>query len=64
MCAACVEYAKEKLTMPEFRSALREASMDNPAHQKQVEQLIEKYAEKPAELRELVKPLPGEVKDY
>jgi hypothetical protein len=64
MCAACVEYGKEKLTLAEFKSALKEASRDNPDHQQRVEGMIKEYADKPEELRRAVKPLATPVKDY
>ena len=64
MCAACIEYSKLRLTLNEFKSALREAAMDDPNHLAQVEELIKDYADKPEELARLLKPLQREIKDY
>ncbi len=64
MCVACNEYIKDRLTSTEFKSALKEASMDNPTHKEQVEGLIKEYGEQPEELKKLLKPLETNKKDY
>ncbi len=64
MCAACVEYSKEKLTLSEFKTALREASAEDAAHLAQVERLIQQYGDKPDELKRIVKPKSPDMKDY
>ena len=64
MCAACVEYSKEKLTLDEFKSALKEAAVDAPVHQKNVERLIKDYGNQPDVLRRAVQPKPDDPKDY
>ena len=64
MCAACVEYAKEKLTLDEFKSALNEAAVDAPAHKAQVERLIKDHGSQPDVLRRAVTPKGEDPKDY
>lgn len=64
MCAACVEYGKEKLTLDEFKSALKEAAIDAPAHKEKVERLIRDYGNQPDVLRRAVQPKPEDPKDY
>ena len=51
MCMACIEYAKQKLTMGEFKSALRETASKDEEHLREVKRLIEQYSSDPAELR-------------
>lgn len=64
MCAACVEYGKEKLTIDEFKSALKEAAAENPTHKTQVERLIRDYGDQPDVLRRAVQPKGEDPKDY
>jgi hypothetical protein len=51
MCAACIEYTKEKLNVNELKSALRETTMDNPKHYTEVDGLIQKHGSNPKELK-------------
>ncbi len=58
MCAACIEYTKDKLTTNEFKAALRETTAENPAHLRDVERVLRENASRPPEelkqkLREL-----------
>lgn len=42
MCLICIEYQKEKMTVPEARRALGEMkSTLDPAHVKEVEEMLE-----------------------
>jgi hypothetical protein len=50
MCAACLEFIKEKLTVNELRSALREMTVDDPGHLKQVTSIIDRSKD-PAEIK-------------
>ncbi len=40
MCVACLEFIKDKLTVNEFRSALREMTVDDPNHLSRVNQIL------------------------
>lgn len=51
MCIACIEYTKQKLTMGEFKSALRETTSEDENHMKEVNRLIQQYGNDPDELR-------------
>lgn len=64
MCAACIEYTKDKLTIQEFKSALKETTMDDRTHREQVEKLIENYGDDPDALKNILRPLQKETKDY
>ncbi len=57
MCAACVEYIKDKLTEAEFKSALKEITREDKAHATEVEQLVQKHAGKPEELKKQLRDL-------
>ncbi len=64
MCVACTEYIKNKMTTFELKSAVKEASRENPTHLGQVEKLIEEHSDDPEELKRLLKPLETNKKDY
>ncbi len=51
MCIACLEYNKAKLNLNEFKSALREMTMEDQEHFMEVERLIAHYGDKPEELK-------------
>ncbi len=58
MCAACVEYTKEKLNLNELKSALKETTQQDPGHLKEVSDLIHQFGNDPKELgKELRKKL-------
>jgi len=57
MCAACIEYTKDKLTIEEFGSALREMTQENKAHADAVNRLMKEYAGKPEQLKKELKDL-------
>ncbi len=59
MCAACVEYTKDKLTIDEFGSALQEMTREDKAHADAVNQLIREYSGKPEQLKKELQKLPG-----
>ncbi len=40
MCVACIEFLKDKLTLKEFQSALKETTIDDPKHLSEVSQSI------------------------
>ena len=60
MCIACLEYTRDRLTEGEFRSALRETTMEDRRHREEVERLMRELAGQPEELKkklaELAKP--------
>ena len=49
MCAACIEYAKDKLTSNEFRAALKEMTLEDKSHLAEVENLIKQNQGQPLE---------------
>jgi hypothetical protein len=51
MCVACIEYMKDKLNANEFRSALREMTVEDPEHAVAVAKIMEKYAGQPDEIK-------------
>jgi hypothetical protein len=51
MCIACVEYNKGTLTTDEFRSALREMTVEQQQHFEAVNQILRDYAGKPDEIK-------------
>ncbi len=55
MCAACIEYTKDRLNADEFRSALREMTVEDQEHARLVEELIRTYAGQPEELKRQLK---------
>lgn len=57
MCVACLEYTKDKLTVNEFRSALREMTQEDKAHREAVERLFQQYGQQPEELKKQLKAL-------
>ena len=57
MCMACVEYMKDKLTLNELKSNLRETTMGDADHQKAVEKIIQENAANPQELKRLLEAL-------
>ncbi len=57
MCAACLEFIKDKLTVKELASALKEASSNDPNHLDVVRTLIDKSADNPTKLKENLKSL-------
>jgi hypothetical protein len=57
MCAACIEYTKDRLTTKEFQSALRETTMENKRHQADVERLIRENGSNPDELKKKLQEL-------
>ena len=63
MCIACIEYTKDKLTLNEFSSALREMSLDDKLHAEEVASLIQKYANDPKELKKRLDELEKKSRD-
>lgn len=57
MCVACLQYTKDKLNVNEFRSAMREMTIEDKAHGEAVKRLLEMYADKPEELKKRLKEL-------
>ena len=57
MCVACIEYMKDKLTDREFRSALRETTVEDPRHLREVEKIFQENADKPEEIKKKLKDL-------
>lgn len=57
MCAACVEYTKDKLNIKEFSSALGEMAIEDQAHVDKVRQILETYGNKPEELKKEIEKL-------
>ena len=57
MCAACIEYTKDKLNINEFSSALREMTQEDNAHAEEVSRLIKQYAGQPDELKKQLRAL-------
>lgn len=51
MCIACIEYTKGKLTADEFRFALREMTVEQEEHFKAVNEIMEKFAGQPEEIK-------------
>lgn len=57
MCIACIEYTKQKLTVGEFKSALRETTAEDEKHRKEVAKLLEQYSSDPDELKKQLEKL-------
>jgi hypothetical protein len=57
VCAACVEYTKDRLTTNEFKSALAETTREDRDHREEVERIIQENSEKPDELKQKIKDL-------
>jgi hypothetical protein len=45
MCIACTEWIKDRLTLKEFRSALRETTRDDQRHFEEVDQVLAETGE-------------------
>ncbi len=45
MCIACTEWIKDRLTLKEFRSALRETTRDDQRHFEEVDQVLAEAGE-------------------
>jgi len=57
MCVACIEYVKDKLTDREFQSALRETTVEDAQHLREVEKIFQESAGKPDEIKKKLKDL-------
>lgn len=57
MCIACLEYTRDKLTANEFRSALREMTVEDQRHMQEVERLFSVFGNQPEELKKRIKEL-------
>ena len=57
MCMACVEYTKDKLTLNELKSNLRETTAGNPDHLRDVNRIIQDNGSNPKELKRLLEEL-------
>lgn len=57
MCAACIEYTKDKLTVDEFKSALKEMTLESKQHVEAVQKLVRELASKPDQLKKELKNL-------
>ncbi len=57
MCVACLEYTRDKLTANEFKSALREMTVEDQRHLQEVERLFREYGQKPDELKKKLREL-------
>jgi hypothetical protein len=57
MCAACIEYTKDRLTTQEFKSALRETTMEDRRHLAEVERLVREHAGSPEDLKKKLREL-------
>jgi ferritin-like protein len=51
MCVACVEYNKGKLTQNEFRSALREMTVEQQEHFEAVNRILKEFDGQPDEIK-------------
>lgn len=40
MCVACIEYLKDRLTEGEFKSALKETTIEDPRHLAEIERIF------------------------
>ena len=60
MCVACIEYAKGTLNVNEFKSALREMTIEDDEHFEEVARILADYAGKPDEIRRELKKLADE----
>jgi hypothetical protein len=62
MCVACIEFIKGTLNVTEFKSALRETTMEDAAHLIEVERAMSSGSNDAEELRKKLKaqtPKPG-----
>lgn len=57
MCVACIEYIKDKLKIDEYKSALREMTVEDQAHAREVEQLFKDFGNQPDELKRRLRAL-------
>ena len=57
MCIACLEYTKDRLNVNEFRSALREMTVENQRHLQEVERLFREFGSNPEELKKKLREL-------
>lgn len=57
MCVACIEYTKDRLNISEFKSALREMTMEDQRHLREVERLFREFGDKPDELKQKLREL-------
>lgn len=55
MCMACIEYTKDKLTSAEFKSALKEVSREDADHVREVERILQEFANDPERLKKELK---------
>lgn len=57
MCAACIEYTKDRLTTNELKSALRETTVDDRQHFEEVDKLIRESGTDTTGLKDKLKKL-------
>lgn len=57
MCVACIEYAKGTLKVNEFKSALREMTVEDKAHAEEVARILREFANDEAEIKKRLKAL-------
>lgn len=57
MCVACIEYMKDKLTDGEFKSALKETTIEDPKHLAEVEKILRDNSGRPADIKRELKTL-------
>jgi hypothetical protein len=57
MCVACIEYIKDRLNIDEYKSALREMTVEDQEHAREVEKLFKDFGAQPDELKKRLRAL-------